>query len=381
MPNYQYLSCHPLQGNLLSRLKMSDAVWGETINGNSTFAGSITLPKGKVEIDRLRTATTPDEAAVYVKSKQGNYVYGGIITSRQWDWANRQIQIEAQNWRSWVFNAFLAPKTDLTEDRVYSWDQKDQLQIAREILGFATEGGPSDGRPVIEVGTELSGVLRDLHVNGLDFKFAGELLDTMAQRSNGFEWDIDVIPDSSTGLPSLRLVTSFPERGAQIPGLLFFRRTERGGNIRLLEAVQENSSDRRTRVWATGEAETSPFAQDSDPGLYAGFTLLREKVSNYSSVKERTTLSEKAVAERQFLNPLTNLLSFRVQMEGDRAPRLVGEYSVGDRARLIFNDEWYDIDLPAARIISRTLRPFVEGGVVDIVLDLSDFEAPEADVQ
>lgn len=379
MSRYQYIACHPVEGNQLGRFRMSSATWSEGINGNGSFSGSVTLPDRDVAITQLVAATRPDESALYVYDQQlGRYIWGGPITKTKENTSTGQLEIKAVEWRSWLFSVFLGPKVDLTSDVSYGWTQIDQLQIARDIVAYAIVGGAGDGRPTITLGQEMSGVLRDLNITGLQFKYAGELLDSMAQRDGGFEWTILIDPDPYNRLPVLRLGLFYPERGGLVDGMIF-RKTPASGNFRIKDDPELDASDRRSRVWTTGNTETLPFAQDSDPELADGIALLRETVTNYSTVTERGTLAAHARGEREFRSPLVNTLSLECSMEGPRSPADVGSYQAGSRVRLVYQTKTYDLDLPAARITERTLDPFSNGGRVQVTLDLADYELPEVD--
>lgn len=373
---YQYISYHPLTGaQLAPPIRMSDVEWTEAVNGNGTFQGTTTLPKNDDAAQQRFLALSPDDAAIYVRNTETNrFVWGGPIVNRTWGPRAGEVEIQAVEWRSWLFNAFLPPKLDLTGDRVYGWTDVDQLQIAREIVAWATLGGPSDGRPVISAGSEMSGKIRDLNFVGLDFKYAGELIDTMANRSGGFEWTIGIEAGAQTGLPELHLQFGFPQIGAAVTGLIL-KRTPSGGNFTLVGDIPESTSDRRTRVWTTGNTETLPFAVDSDPLLSLGSALLRETVTNYSSVQDRTTLASHARAERVFRSIRTNIIQIEVPEKSVNS----GTYRVGDRGRLLYRDRMISLDLPAVRIIERTLRPQDAGSKALLTLDLADFELPEVD--
>jgi hypothetical protein len=372
---FQYVSCHTLtRAQLAPPLQLVDVEWFDAVNDNTTFSATVTVPDNEDVKTALSLAVEPDQAAIYVKStSQNSWLWGGPIIDQEWDPATRTIKFTAQDWRSWLFNVFLGPKLNLSGDNTYTWTQVDQLQIAREIVGFALAGGATDGRPAILIGSETSGKLRDLGVKGLDFKYAGELLNTISSRAGGFEWYVEVTADAA-GLPQPKLVLYYPQRGGLLPGLLL-KSTPSGGNMRVNESVKRVTTDRRTRIWTTGSTETAQFAVDSDPSFATGFTLLREKQTSYSSVKDRTTLASHARAEREFLNPELNLLSVTV-LEG-AVP--FDSYRAGDRARLIYQDDWYDIDLPAVRIVQRKLKPLSGAGEAELLLDLTDLELPEVD--
>ncbi len=371
---YKFMACHPITRQFLGRLRFQSVSWTEAINGAATLTGTITVPRDSTQIRLLMTATEPDDVAIYVRNNLNKLVFGGIIYEQTWNPDNHTLTVSAIDFRSWLTaDAFLGPKLDLTGDNTYSWTNKDQLQIARDIVGYATLGA---GRPVINVGTETSGRLRQLNVKGLDFKYAGELIDTMSRRSDGFEWAIESYLSTTDGLPSLKLATYYPEKSTLLSSM-FFRKAPQQGNLRNVRPITKDSSQRKNRIWTTGDSTrtTQEFAVDYDPAIDDGFTLLREKVTNYSTVTERTTLASHATAELDYRKQKNNTLTATTNLNDPS----VNTYSVGDRARLIYEDDWYNIDLPAARIVQRTIKPYDNGGEVEVVFSLTDYELPEAD--
>lgn len=378
---FQYLACHALSRQLLAPpLAVSEPKWTEAINSSGTFECKMAIPDTATAIQILREATDPDgDVAIYVVSDDDAYPFAGYLVSRSVDLSEGSISITAVDWRSWLYNVLLPPKIDLTGDLLYDWTGVDQLTIAQQLVGYATAGGITDGRPSIVIGSETSGKQRDLHIKGLDFKYVGALLDTISQRSGGFEWALRAFTDTD-GLPRLRFVLGFPELGSFQTGIVL-KSTENQANMSVEQSIESTSADRRTRVWTTGQLlETLPYSVDSDPQLGAATRLLSETVVAYNTVIDRTTLASHARSVRDFLNPVLNFLPITIP-EQSLDPKL---YSAGDRFRLIYADRFSGmLDLPAVRMVERTVTPTVTptagAGVVSAKLDLTDYQMPDVD--
>lgn len=375
--SYKYVPYHPLtRVQLAPAINFSSVKWNEVVNDNAGFEATATLPEDGASLARLRAALEPDESAIYVKASNGIYPFGGIIVDQDLDWNAGTVTVTAQSWRAWLYSKFLAPKIDLSDDVIYQWAAKDQLLIARQLVQYGLSlDGTTTGVPTFNYNSDLSGRVRDFTLKGTDFKYIGEALDSVAQLDDGFEWDVEIFESSSDGKPSIRLVTYYPERGNLVDGLLLMQ-TDKGSNMRPVGSLRRTSSELITRQWVTGAAENnaSAFAQDTDPDVDDGLTLLREKVSSYSTVRDRDILSSYARAERAYRTPKINFVDVQVSLE---SPIDVEDYHVGDRARLIVQNGWYDIDLDAARIVAREINP-MEGSVI-LTLDLEDAELPESD--
>lgn len=374
--SFQFLAYHPItRAQLAPRLKPIECKSSQTVNGNGVLEMKLAVPQSKSKIDQLKLVAAEDESAIYVKNKNNQFTWGGVVVDQGWSPDERTITITAIEWRAWLFSVFLEPFIDGSgnlSDIAYSWTNQDQLIIARGIMQGMMSCVPTALRPTVIYGSELSGKNRDLNVTGLQFKKAGELLDTMARRSGGFEWDLVPRPNSTDGLPELVFTTYYPQQGSLVSGLLL-KKTPQGGNLLKYGPVSRSSGERRTRVWATGAGQPpdQEFAQDTDPS--GALKVYRSSVTNYNSVTDRTTLASHARAERLFYSTPTALLDVQVS---SRKPD-VDIYGKGDRGRLILQDDWVDYDLPAVRVISRTIDYVKQ--TADLTLDLSDYELPTVD--
>lgn len=378
MGKWVYESYHTILGTQLhSALPFRDAQWTEIVKGNGSFTGKISVPRDSQALASIKAATEKKITWIAIRdSDTSSWPWGGPVIEREWDPENGEITVTAIEWRAWMFWVFLGPKQDMSGDWLYSWNQIDQLQIAHDIAYYAAYGNPPDsaaGKPPItfsSVGS--SGILRDLNITGLQFKRAGDLLNTMSNRDRGFEWDFQMLPSDTSNTPKPQFTTYYPEKGGLVNNLLF-KATPDGGNLLKYGPVKESGAEQRERQWATGAGQPPdmPFAQDTDPDI--ANVLMREDVTNYSTVTERTTLSSHARRERRFYEPGTQTLQVEVALTNPDA----STYSAGDRGRLLIQDDWLDIDLAAVRILERKIIP--DDLKVQLTLDLADYALPEVD--
>jgi hypothetical protein len=378
MSQWVFESYHAILGTQLhSALPFKSPAWTEIVKGNGSFTGKISVPQDPQALAQIKAATEKKIAAIAIRDRENSsWPWGGPILEREWNPDTGEITVTAIDWRTWFWWVFLGPLQDLSADRLYSWDQIDQMQIAKDIATFAAYGVTPDspaGKPPLSFApVAYSGILRDLHVQGLSFKRAGELLDTMSNRDRGFEWGITLQPNDTSNTPKPQFNAYYPEKGALIPTLLF-KATPDGGNLIKYGPIKESGADQRERQWETGAGQPPDmvFAQDTSPDI-AGI-LMREDVTSHSTVTERTTLASHARRERGFYEPGTQTLQVEVSLGNPD----VSTYAAGDRGRLIIQDDWQDIDLPAVRILERKIMP--DELKVQLTLDLADNTLPEVD--
>lgn len=372
MVSYRYTSYSIMsERQLASSLVMNQESWTEAVNGNAGFTGVVTVPDRSeaARIAALRAALAPFEAALYVQDHLGNYVFGGPIIKSSWDSKTRTVTVQAVHWRAWLYGVMLTPAQDGSGDVLYSWTDVDQTAIAEDLFGLALDSGATDGRPPW-AGPQCppTGKARSLNVKGLDFKYVGDLLDTVSSRDGGFEWAV-AIDRGEGGAPVMRPYTAYPQIGGPVSGLLW----STGGNILEYPPIEYDASAKRTRVWSHGDGEPVPYAYDEDLSINSGDALLWERSDHYSRVVQVDTLASHSRAMREFLASPLNLYSFVTHINAPAA----NTYQAGDRGRLILKDDWYDLDLPAVRVLQKTVRPGEQK--VEITVDLNDAEAPEVD--
>lgn len=371
MAGYRYSAYHPLtRQQLVSSLVLNNISWTEAVNGNAGFSATVTLPDPSEtqRIEAIRGATKPWESAIYVRDERGQYTFGGPVFKRRWKHRERQIEFEGIHWRAWLYDVLLGPLVSGAGNSTYSWTGKDQLLIAREIIGKVKIGGTTDGRPNIVTGTETSGKTRDLNFKGTEFKIAGEILDTLSNRDDGFEWDLYIL-QGNDGLPELRFGVYYPERGGIIDGLFW----NTGGNIISHDEIEEDGSNKRTRIWAYGDGESVPFAVDSDIYLDEGFTLLRESAHHFDRVTNYNTLGSHARAMREYLGQPYNLFKFTTGLDNPD----VHSFTAGDRGRLVIDYDFLSLDVPSVRVLEKRVTPGNQ--TVEVTVNLNDLEPPEVD--
>lgn len=373
---FRFIITTVLGSTPIGELQLSDVSFNSPVHGQgSIFSGAAEINDVQTK-DILRNLTTPDSVALYVRDDDtGGYLFGGPIYARPWNRESRRLSIQAQSWKSWLYSKLCGMNTaaNPVTDTTFSFTAIDQLAISRSLISTVVNGDV--GCPVINLGTEVSGVLRDLNFHGSDQKYLGSQIDSMSNRDRGFEWDIEPRADASND-PKLWFVPQFPAKGGLNNQVLLIHQQVGGGNILEMDDPEESTNERRSRVWTTGAGQPPDqvVAYDADPGLSGGFTLLRETVKNYSSVTQIATLASHALAERGFRNSALQQVRIGVGLD-DPDYRL---YASGDKIRLLVQDEWIDWDFTSVRIIDRSfvLNQSDVPDMIRLQIDLDDIALP-----
>lgn len=368
---YRFASYHPVLRHQLHAGLPMVAKWNQVVGGNGVLEGYITLPDDPEQVAAIRTATDELSSAIYVRSTtSSSYLWGGPVIERRVQ--GDQLKVTCMEWRSWPFQIVVPP--GVNSDTYYSFDDVDQMQIARTVMQYAAGILDTDAGHPLTYTSQSSGKLRDLHFYGSEMKKAGEVIDSIANRDGGFEWTLQPLVSQLDGLPLVNFHCFFPQQGNVLPQLVF-KATKKGGNCIPGEIVQSGAT-RYSRFWATGvgQAPDQLYAYDSDPNIATKSVLRLDGSTSFSTVSERATLASHARRARRFYQPGLNLVTVQhnlVQIDPDL-------YSIGDRARLIVKDRWNDIDMASVRIISKDIDTS-GAGTVSTVLDLTDDTLPEVD--
>lgn len=385
--NYRYVFHRTLDNSYMGEFIVKNVKFNSPVRGpGGQFSGVIPINNDQT-VELVKPATALDEVAVYVIYKDPDtttetFLWGGPIFAREWDSSTREIQITAAEWKSWFYTRMFAPSiTAPYADRLTTYTAQDQLVIARALL---TEAVTGFGTPTLTLNSETSTRTRDLTLKGSNYKVIGDLIDSMAERTDGFDWAINIRKNVSTRYPELVANLYYPERGGTSGLNLDYTvsnldRTPDGrGTIQSIGKWPENAAQRRTRIWATGDGQPpdQPVAMDDDPEIDTDTVLLREAQINISGVTSPATLSEHAQAERAILGVNTETIDIEVKTAYIKPTSV----NPGDRTGLIIRDDWLDIQETAVRIIDRAIAPHGDTGqIIVLTLDLSDLNRPDLD--
>lgn len=373
MVAFTYQFWDQLHEEFIAELPLKNPQWVEAVNGSGTFEARVVIPDDQAIQGQIRVATSLDNTLL-VMADNGVQPWSGFITKRVWDPTSNELVLTAQEWRTWLYRFIVGPFDNDPDSNVQEWTNIDQTLIARQLVSEQTGDFYGEGAPYVAAPDfGLSGVKRDLLVNGNVFQSLGAWVDSMANRDRGFEWDI--VADEDFFGASLVFRTFFPERGSVVEGLTFSYGVT--GNIVSYESPEETSDELVRRQWAIGEGATSeyqPYARDDDPDLANDAVLLFDKATSWSGVQDDLVLASHARAEREFYNRTLSLFTFTVSMNAPHAYT----YAKGDRCGLIVKDRWLDLSYEQVRIIQRDVFP--DSQQMKITVDLSDDKLPEVDV-
>lgn len=299
----------------------------QQLNGDGTFDATLPVLGDDLATDlAVLDATEPDRRVLYVE-RDRELVYAGIVWSRTFDSEAGAFTIGGSEPSSYLRRRrwTLATRTYVNvSDRTVFTDL-----VNDAMSGYASAIGLT---PVVPAG---AGNLRSRTFVAAELNPIAANISGLAEEWPGFEWANEVGVDAS-GAPVKRLVLSDPYRGrsATQSGLVW----EYPGNI-LKYTWPEDGGSAANFVWGLGRAAATnldllAYSMYLDRMTLEGYPLL-EDVLQASDVGDTTQLQRMTDSERLRRDAPVVLPTITVSAT---AEPMVGDYLVGDRARVYIDD-------------------------------------------
>ena len=372
-PYYRYYIAWTISGKLAMEIPLSGVTWSRVLRRAGAFSGTAFFDRDDV----LRDAwlyTLPGRMSLYV-TRNGEPVWGGMITRRGYDASSRALQIDATGFESYLY------RRTIWHDLSYS-NTVDQYQVVRNLINamqtdfsaYAVNADIAKPHPFnssigLNVDLTYSGKFQDTQTwRGYELRNFGDTLEEFSNNLNGFEYDIRLQwnYNKSGFVKTLRFFEAPP---SQLPlGSSFEDSKRRGidknffefpGNIVSL-GYDDTIDDAATRYFVLGkqpdpvEVNTGAVDEEGNPvtesveqptprGVYeneAYFStqwpiLEFTESSDHTEVSEQNTLNNYARVYGRQQTP--TLAKWEVTVDGQMNPQ-VGSYHPGDWCRLLVTD-------------------------------------------
>ncbi len=322
---YRLLLADSQTGIIHAELRTDSFGYGEALNAPGAI--SVRMPIGQPKLDDGSPIVTATRLRSWRNSlwvlRDGVAMWGGPITSRGTQPDSQTIDLAGHGPHAYFRDRRFRPDTKSFTT--------DQLAIARQIIADAQAESGGDFR-VDTTATNLSGVSRAITYTGSERKPYGEALDELAAMLDGFDFRYVPLYDETDGLRH-RLSLIYPATG-QDNGLTL----EHGATCTVVGI--DHDADRQANSWyATGAGEGVDMLIE-EATVINGDPLLEGIVSatDITEIPLLEDLADRAVARHQ--DPQ---LRVTVQLVDGLGPQL-GEFAVGDRMRVIYQDDVDTID-------------------------------------
>lgn len=361
-PHYRYYVAWTLSGDLALELSLSGVTWSRQIRRAGSFSGVASFGNDDLKLAEAYAGTMPGKMSLYV-TRDHVPVWGGIISRRSYDPANRSIQLEAVGFESYLY------RRQIWVDTTYPL-LLDQYEVVRRLIalmqsdfnGVVPPGAPATAHPdnasiQLTVDNRMSGSHQDTQVwLGDQLPTFGDAIEVMSDNLWGFEYNIEVDWNTVKNKFTKKLVfrdtppSQYPlgiEYTGPRPGLEenFF---EYPGNISTI-TYDDTIDDGAVRYWVAGEQPENPDTSETAtelPRLVGQWTneaylstqwpiLESVESSDHSTVSQRSTLEAYGAVYGRRLKP--PVAAWSVTVVGNMNPQ-VGSYGPGDWCSLVVTD-------------------------------------------
>lgn len=358
----------PLNREYLGDLPLYNCQYNSPLTDPGEFTGTLAVEAvDRATITHLKRALNYETAFLAVYYGQ-TIPWTGRIIAAPWNRETGTVSVKASATRSWLDHVFIGRG----RANRYEWKNVEQAQIVREIIAAAALG--AGGRLSILPDASTTGIRRDLVIEAQSYSVISDVIDSLAERESGFDWDILARESAADGLPEFYLGLWHPERAS--PTAPRYHLADLGEHANILNdpGWPEDASGRRSMVHALGDGEApgKTTAVDYDPLLETNRMLLTEATVSHSGqgITSALDLAELANAERIKLSRTVSTLTVAVGLD-DPA---YGTWQTGDRFRLQLRDDWLDTDLSAVRCVDHSVHFAQTDGndLVSLELDVAD---------
>ena len=213
MHTYRYFTADLLTGNVLAELPLYGVYASKRVNEIGQLSGAFVLGTGFYSDQSFIDGTIPGRCAIYFE-RDDVIIWGGILWSRAYDSANKNLSITAQTFESYFDHVCVEAN--------FVMQNVPQEQILISLVNtLQAQQGNNIGLTMASMPT--TGVTRTVLIPGYEYHFATQVMSQITGVENGLEITVDILPSATPDRPTRRLRAGFPQLGNAIAtsGLYF----------------------------------------------------------------------------------------------------------------------------------------------------------------
>jgi hypothetical protein len=340
---YRYVFLTLRDERVIQEIDLYGVYMSHSLNGaDSQFDGTFQLDQtGKRNVDLIE-ATHPGRTFVVVE-RNGIPVGAWIIWSRVYSAQSKTLQMHGISFESYPRRQRIISNTvytDMEQVLLFKTLWTDMMIVAGRNINIIIPSGPS------------TPVTKSVEVYPYEVKYYGEVMSSISDSSDGFDWRIAVVKDGQWYRKDLLI--GYPYLGTGVhPGMPTF---DYPGNITQYY-MTESMADAGTHVLTVGAGEGTDMlaAEVAHTDLIAGgfprwdIDVVRKDIDNTALLA--------TVANAQGIIRRPPMVTVKVTVKGDRVPE-IGSFSLGDTARVTIQDarnpEGFEKDM---RLVAWKVRP------------------------
>lgn len=341
MTDYNYIFGSLRTERILAEIPLSGTYMDLELNVGGRLDGSFQLDLSGYRNQTLMDATIPGRCWV-VCERKGVPIWCGYVWSRVYQSQAKSVQLYAQSFEYYPSHQLVRTSIAQTGD---------QLALF-QFLWNDMQSDPTRNMNVT-VPTAVPAIITQKTIAALptDFKYYSEIMSSIADSADGFDWTIDLAKSGGQYFKTLRY--GFPDLGSPDPARLIF---EYPGNI-LNYYATESMVDAGTNVFTLGAGEGTAM-------IYS--EVVHQNLLDTGSPRWDVTSSRKDISNQPNLNSFAQqeaairkapMLTLKPSLKGDLIPEF-GSFGLGDACTVVIQDPRFPLGINyQTRITKWTLQP------------------------
>jgi hypothetical protein len=320
--DYRYIFGTLRTEQVVEEIPLYGVIMNMKINQGGDFQGTFQLDQTGKDNDTLLDACIPGRTWVACE-RNGQAIWHGYIWSRVYSAQSKSVQLFAQSFDNYP------KKRVIHEDLTYVGVE--QRNIFNDLWNRMQT--PTGGNININVPASFSTVItKDLEVKASDFKAYDNVMSSISDGVNGFDWYIQVTKDGM--LYRKDLLVGYPVLGTGVSDAMNV--FEFPGNITQYYFT-EPMADAGTDIYLLGAGEGSDMIVGTafDTAAIASGSPIWEEVVSRKDVNDQNIADSLAYQELAIRRPPMAVI--KVNVKGNLTPEF-GSYNLGDTCKIIIKD-------------------------------------------
>jgi hypothetical protein len=358
MAHYKYFFSTLRDEQVVAEIDLFGTYMDLELNVGGQLNGSFKLDQTGKRNEDILAATIPGRSFVAVE-RNGICIWSGYVWSRTYQSQAKNVQL--------FCNSFEHYPTKRLMRKNQTWLATEQINIFRELWLAMQDPAILGGNMNINVPAVFPTITpKDLTVLATDYKLYSELMSSLADGDDGFDWYIVSNRVGNQYVRELRI--GYPILGAPLgPYSMHF---EYPGTITNYYQT-ESMADAGTNVFVlgSGEAATMPYAEIQNTLLLDHGFPRWDVVAAQKDVSDQASINTLASREALVRNPPMQTISFT--LKADRIPEF-GSWSLGDTVTTTIKDARNPNVLEVVnRIVKWNLTPPSADGPEEVTINFA----------
>lgn len=322
MTDYRYIFGSLISEAVVDEIPLYGVYLTNEINVGGEFQGTFKLDVTGKSNETMLSATVPGKCWVACE-RNGVAIWHGFVWSRVYSAQSKSVQLFCQSFENYPDKQRILTDTTFTDT--------EQRNIFRQ-LWIDMQAVPGRNMNVNIPGAFVDSNLKSIEVLATDNKYYGNVMGSLANSDDGFDWYIGVSKDGTFYRKDLLIGT--PNLGTNpFAGMVVY---EYPGNITQYYFT-ESMADAGTHVQILGKGEGSTMVKGvySDDAMVAGGFPRWDVDISRKDIEDQSVID--GIAAQEGINRRPPMPIIKITVKADKPPEF-GTVNLGDTVGIVIKD-------------------------------------------